>query len=30
MAELFLIAATVFAASYFTRRALVDYLEGRQ
>lgn len=28
MAELFLLAATVFTAYYATRRALVTYLEG--
>lgn len=28
MAELFLMAATVVTGIYFTRRALVTYLEG--
>lgn len=30
MAELFLLAATVFTAYYVTRRSLVTYLEGRE
>ena len=29
MSELFLLTATVIAAIYFTRRAIVKYLEGR-
>jgi hypothetical protein len=29
MAELFILTATVIAAFYFTRMALVSYLEGR-